>query len=109
MALKPCPECNINVSDTARTCPSCGTSINEPRRSIFGIVVKWLFIAFNMFMALAMWNGMKATTATDVSSASDATLAGHAVGAELGVSFLLLTWVCGAVILGLLTIITRPR
>ena len=30
MALKPCPECNAEVSDKAASCPRCGAPISAP-------------------------------------------------------------------------------
>lgn len=109
MALVSCPECNTTVSNKARACPSCGAQISKPKRGFFGTAFKWLFILFNAFMAFAMWNGMKATSDIDLSTASDAEMTGHAIGAGLGFTMILLIWALGAVILGLLTIITRPR
>lgn len=37
MALINCPECNKEISDTARICPNCGYKIHK-RKCIFGIL-----------------------------------------------------------------------
>lgn len=103
MALISCPECRTSVSDKASACPSCGVQIRKPKRGVFGIIFKWLFIGFNLFMAVAMWNGMSAVGQLDNGNP------GTALGAGVGFAMILVIWALGAVILGLLTIITRAR
>ena len=77
------------------------------KRGFFGKVFKFLFIAFNALMfvwVVGYWitiNGMLQT------SASDATTAGMQIGATIGTGLLLFLWVVGAIILGLVTLLSR--
>jgi hypothetical protein len=77
------------------------------KRGFFGIIFKWLFILFNLLMAVwlfAYWaqlGGMK--------TASDAERVGQAIGGTIGTGMLLFFWVAGAIILGLFTLLTRGK
>lgn len=52
MAIKQCPECSKEVSDTAYKCPHCGFVINKPKRGVTGVIFKYLFLFFNGFMLI---------------------------------------------------------
>lgn len=79
------------------------------KRGFFGHAFKWLFILFNI--AMAVWMVSYWVTAGEmVSSAqSEAERAGGAVGATLATGMLLFFWLCGAVILGLFVMLTRGK
>lgn len=78
------------------------------RRGIFGHLIKWVFIAFNLLMVYALsqyWVGLGELERP----ASEAGRAGAAIGGTIGTGMIVFFWVAGAVILGLLTILTRGR
>jgi len=109
MPLINCKECDAQISDSALNCPQCGAKLRSPQRGPFGVIFKWLFIAFNAFMLWAMFKGMGSASDSMLSSASDAERTGSAIGTGIGMTFLLFIWVAGAVILGFFTILTRPK
>lgn len=109
MALIKCPECSNEVSDSALKCPKCGVQLRKLKRGFFGKIFKFLFIAFNIFMALWMFSyfGVVSDAAKDTSNS--ARQAGAAIGGALGTGFLLFLWGIGDLILGLFVLFTRPR
>jgi hypothetical protein len=109
MALISCPECNGSVSDTALKCTHCGVQLRKPTRSLFGKIIKWGFIGFNLFMAFSMWVGLKAASTSIDATTSGAEHAGAAIGTGIGAALLTAVWVAGAVILGLFVMFTRPK
>ena len=108
MALISCPECNTEVSDTALKCTKCGVQLRQPKRSFFGNLFKWVFIAFNVLMAIWFIFGMGAAT-EGMEGMSEAEQAGTAIGAGIGGALILGIWVCGDIILGLVVLFTRPK
>ena len=70
---------------------------------MLAILFKYLFFAFNLLMAFAMISSF-VENADKLNSASDA----EAIGAGLGAFFLLILWVMGDIILGLLYLVARP-
>ena len=58
MALVNCKECGAEVSDKALDCPKCGATLRKPKRTLFGKLVKWTFIGFNILMLLWMIFGV---------------------------------------------------
>lgn len=109
MALINCKECNAEVSDNALNCPSCGTQLNKPKRSFFGKIIKWTFIVFNLLMLWWMIKGMGGAADVIDTATNDAEKAGAAIGTGIGFTFILFIWVLGDVILGILTLLTRPK
>ena len=101
MAMITCPECQAEVSDTALKCPKCGAKLRELKRSLFGNIVKWTFILFNIFMLIWVGNGCSVT--------SSASGAAETLGAGIGMGILFGLWFVGDVILGILTLLTRPH
>ena len=59
-------------------------------------------------MIFAIWIGMKAAVESQ-QALTGAEAAGAAIGTGVGVSFLLIIWVIGAVIFGLMALLTRPK
>lgn len=108
MALINCPECSIEVSDTALKCPKCGVQLRKLKRGFFGKLVKWSFIGFNVLMAIWLIAGMGAAT-EGMEAMSDAEKAGTAIGTGIGAAMILVIWVFGDIILGLLVLFTRPK
>jgi hypothetical protein len=109
MSLISCRECAAQVSSTAINCPHCGARITTPSRGVFGTLVKWLFIGFNLFMLWAVIAGLGSASETVTGYGSDAEKAGAAIGTGIGAMFLLFIWVAGSVILALITLLTRPK
>jgi NADH:ubiquinone oxidoreductase subunit 6 (subunit J) len=84
------------------------TFIERRRRGIVGWIFKLAFIAFNLLMVLWLW--MFWNNISAVPHLNEAGRAGVAIGATFGTGFILFFWMCGAVILGMLTYFTRgPR
>jgi uncharacterized paraquat-inducible protein A len=105
MALINCKECNAEVSDQAWNCPKCGVKLRNPKRSIFGVIIKYRFILFNLLML--WWFVTGVGTASKSIHASDSEAA--AIGTGIGAMFIIGIWVAGDVILGLMTLLTRPK
>lgn len=73
------------------------------------MIIKWSFILFNIFMLWATIKGIGGASDTMDTSTSEAERAGAAIGTGIGAAFLLFIWLAGAVILGILTLLTRPK
>ena len=74
---------------------------------MLAVIFKYFFFAFNLLMAFAMISGF-AENADKLNSASEIEAAGAAVGTGLGAFLLLILWVMGDIILGLLYFVARP-
>ena len=109
MALVSCPECQKEVSDSALRCPACGKQLKKPRRSLFGKVVKWAFILFNIFMIYCLFAGLGGSGEVMSNASSDAERAGAAIGTGLGLMAIGSVWVVGDIIIGILVFLTRPK
>ncbi|WP_036772719.1 seryl-tRNA synthetase class IIa [Photorhabdus australis] len=108
MALINCPECSNSVSDTSIKCPTCGVQLRKPKRSFFGKIIKWVFIAFNVLMAYWLIGGMNAAT-ENMDQLSNAEQIGAAIGTGLGAAMILGIWLVGDIILGIFVLLTRPK
>lgn len=109
MALINCKECNTEVSDKATSCPKCGAKLRTPKRSIFGKIIKYSFIVFNLLMLWWMVAGVGGAAETIDAAGSEAEQAGAAIGTGLGAMMVMFIWVVGDVILGLFVLFTRPK
>ena len=108
MAIIDCRECGREISDKALKCTHCGFQLRKPQRGVFGWMLKWTFILFNILMLVSVFAGLSGMG--DLPPAeSEAEEAGRSVGAFLGVSALLGFWAAGSLILGLLVLLTRPK
>ncbi|HHG6817080.1 TPA: hypothetical protein ACPXQQ_005613 [Klebsiella pneumoniae] len=97
------------MSDSALRCPSCGKQLRKPRRSIFGLLIKWIFILFNIFMIYALFKGLGGTGEVINHATSEAERAGAALGAGLGMMAIGTIWVIGDIVIGILVFLTRPK
>jgi hypothetical protein len=79
------------------------------KRGPFGWVFMSLFWAFNALMAVWVCWAFSATHAQYVSSSSPAFQAATAAGGVIVGAVLLFLWAAGAVILGLLALLTRGQ
>jgi len=84
MALIKCPECGTEVSSDALKCPKCAKQLRKPQRTVFGKIVKWVLVGFNCLMIAWIIFGTMGSW-------------------ELGI------WIIGDMVLGLLTLLTRPK
>lgn len=89
------------------TCPDCGEPLRKPRRGPIGLLAIAAFWAYNVVF---LWVFVEFDQETQVSDATnDFERAGEAIGVGLGLGSLLFFWIVGAVILGLMALLTRPR
>jgi hypothetical protein len=109
MALVNCKECSTEVSDKALDCPQCGATLRKLKRTIFGKLVKWSFIGFNILMLYWMIAGVGGAAETIGTAGSDAEKVGGAIGTGIGAMLILFVWVVGDIVLGLMTLLTRPK
>lgn len=109
MALLNCPECNSEISESAKTCPKCGVQLYKPQRTFFGKIVKWSFVIFNIFMLFSFIAGMGNASKGIESATSEAERAGATIGTGIGAMVIIIIWASGAFILGIITLLTRPK
>lgn len=110
MAMINCVECSTEVSDTALKCPSCGFQLNKAQRSLFGKIIKWSFIIFNIIMLMwAIGGGGAVSDQMDASAGDAAAEVGTAIGGALGMGMIFVLWVIGDIILGMFVLFTRPK
>lgn len=108
MPLINCPECSTEVSDTALNCTKCGVQLRKPKRGMFGKIVKWSFIGFNILMVVWLVGGMNSAT-EGMATMSGAEQAGAAIGTGIGAALILGLWAVGDFILGLFVFLTRAK
>jgi hypothetical protein len=103
-----CPTCAHQVSTSALSCPSCGAVLRKARRGFFGKLVIFAFWGFNLLMIAWIWGAtsMVAETGTGLTGAE---AAGHAIGTGLGMTMIVIVWMIGAIILGLMALLTRAK
>ena len=109
MAIINCPECKNEVSDAAPQCPTCGVRIRKVKRGFFGWLFKWLFILFNLLMAVFLFFYFDSLSDITTHAKSNAEQAGTAIGGTIGAGLLLSFWVCGDIILGAMVFFTRQK
>ena len=66
------------------------------------------FWGFNILMVLWIWGGTQSAVETQA-GLSGAEAAGAAIGTGIGVTLLIFIWLIGAIILGLMALLTRPK
>jgi hypothetical protein len=109
MAMITCKECTGAVSDTAMSCPACGVQLRKPKRTIFGQICKWIFIAFNALMIVWLFlTTAGATEATELAT-SQAARDGIALGLGMAMTMIGTIWAIGDVILGMFVMFTRAK
>jgi hypothetical protein len=103
-----CPTCDKEVSNSANNCPSCGAVLRKPKRSIFGKLVIMLFWLFNVIMVVWIWGGGGEAIQT-TQTLSGAEQVGAAIGTGIGITMLVIIWLIGAIILGIMSLLTRAK
>lgn len=109
MALVKCKECSAEVSNQALDCPKCGARLRKPKRSMFGKLVKYSFVGYNILMLLWFVVGVGSASEEITNSSNDAEQIGAAIGTGLGAMMIIFIWVSGAAVLGLMTLLTRAK
>jgi len=82
--------------------------LRRAKRGLFGKLAVFLFWGFNLLMVLWIWSGTQAAVEHQ-SALSGAEAVGGAIGTGIGVTILVFIWVFGAIIFGLMALLTRPR
>lgn len=84
-------------------------SNQKPQRSLFGKIIKWTFIVFNLLMLLWMIVGVGGASKQVAEATTEAEKAGGAIGTGLGAMMIIFLWVAGDVILGIFVLLTRAK
>lgn len=79
------------------------------KRGVFGTIVWWIFLLFNalmLFSVIAGWGefGNYIETAT-----TPGERAGTIIGSAIGIWILLMIWLVGDIVLGILVLLTRGK
>ena len=77
------------------------------KRGVFGYLLLWLFVGFNVLMGLWLFYGMRAAT-EGYDQLSGAEQTGAAIGTGIGFFMIIIIWAVGDVILGIPVLLTRP-
>lgn len=85
------------------------TKPQKPKRTLFGKIVKYTFIAFNIIMLIWFVGGMISASDGINELNSDAEQAGAVIGTGIGAMLIIFIWVAGDVILGIMTLLTRAK
>lgn len=78
-------------------------------RTIFGKLVKWAFIAFNVLMLVWLVAGFGIASESMQNTMNEAEQAGAAIGSTIGIGLIIVLWALGDVILGLFVLLTRRK
>lgn len=106
--LMNCPSCQKEVSKSANNCPHCGEVLRKPKRGFFGKIVIWAFWGFNLLMVIWIWGGTQSAVETS-QGLSGAEAAGAAIGTGIGFTLLVIIWLIGTILLGIMSMLTRPK
>ena len=82
---------------------------SKPQRSLFGKIIKWTFIGYNVLMLFWFISGLNVASDGITNSASDAEKAGATIGSGIGIMLIIFVWTAGTVILGIFTLLTRAK
>ena len=79
------------------------------KRSFFGRIFKWMFILFNMLMAMWIFSYYFHIGGMISNEKSSAAKAGAIIGTAFGSGLLLTIWAAGVAVLGSLALATRGK
>ena len=68
----------------------------------------WAFWGFNLLMVLWIWTGTQSAVETS-QGLSGSEAAGAAIGTGIGVTILVIIWLIGAILLGIMAMLTKPK
>lgn len=102
MALINCPECYLEVSDSSLRCPNCGIQLRKPKRGLFGKLVMWSLIGFNIIMPLLLIISLHRERTEAMSTAEE-------FGTFIAVAIFIGFWVFVNIILCLFALLTKPN
>jgi hypothetical protein len=85
------------------------TRTEKRKRGFFGKIFMVLFWIFNVLMLLWLVAGIKATSTGVAEATSEAAKAGAVVGSAIGMGMIVAIWAAGAVILGLMVVLTPGK
>ena len=90
------------------SCPTCGAVLRKYKRGFFGKLIIFVFWGFNVLMALWIFSGTQSAFGyqTDLWVAE---ALGVSIGTGIGVTMLIFIWLIGAIILGMMALLTRPK
>jgi len=74
--------------------------MEKESRGLVGTLFKWMFIAFNVMMAIMVYMSMGHTEESNTAVQ---------VGAGMGISMLAMMWAAGFIVLGAFTYFTRAK
>lgn len=84
-------------------------NINKPKRTLFGKIIKYALIGFNVYYLIwILFLSVKLLIKIQ-SPINKETLESASIGIPFLIIYIILTWLCGNFILGLLTLFTRPK
>ena len=58
MALIPCPDCSAEIWDDTVSCPRCAFQFRNTPKSFYGIILRIIFVVFNIFMMSSVVIGL---------------------------------------------------
>lgn len=79
------------------------------KRGFFGKIFKFLFVVFNLLMAVWFFGGMISAGGMVAGETSAAGQVGGAIGMAAGLGAIGVIWLAGDLILGVLTLATRGQ
>jgi hypothetical protein len=85
------------------------TRTETRKRGVIGKILLWLFFLFNGLMVWWVIAGLGGTGEMMTTATSEAERGGMALGAAIGFGFIIVIWAAGAVILGLLVLLTPGK
>jgi hypothetical protein len=85
------------------------TFVESRQRSFVGKLFKWAFIGFNFLMLWWMGDYLVHISNVYSTAGSDAGRAGASIGAFMGLSAIIMLWMLGDIILGLMVLFTRGK
>ncbi|RDU69821.1 zinc ribbon domain-containing protein [Helicobacter aurati] len=109
MALIACKECGNEVSDKAFKCQNCGVRLRKPKRGLFGFMVKWAFILFNLIMLLWVIFVFTFYSNGAIESTDEIGQVAHVMAGGFWITLTFAIWVIADFILGLFVFLTRPK
>jgi len=81
------------------------TKYQRPKRSLFGKLIKYTFIGFNILMLIWFIGGIVNDSESISNTSNDAEQAEAVIGTGLGTMMI----IAGSIVLGIMTLLTSPK